>query len=70
MGATTCKACPWPVAIASALVDGLCQPCRLRRGETIAGHRLVSPLPPTQVGLFAEIPIPVHKTQHQAKELE
>ena len=41
----SCENC---LNLALSLKDGLCQPCRLRAGETIAGHRLVvaDELPP------------------------
>lgn len=38
MKATSCVNCRW---LALALQAGLCQPCRIRAGETIPGHRLV-----------------------------
>ena len=46
MSVTRCTKCKWPVGMPSALTDGLCIPCRLRRGEKIPGHRLVTPEPP------------------------
>ena len=36
----SCERCRWPVAIPSALQGGPCQPCRIRDGEIIRGHRL------------------------------
>ena len=39
MQSQPCSICRWP---ALALQDGLCQPCRIRAGETIPGHRLVA----------------------------
>ena len=39
MASQPCSICKWP---ALALQAGLCQPCRIRAGETIPGHRLIS----------------------------